>query len=336
MLRVYVAHDSGAELLSLGDRGCEGGSSSGGGGGLGKGSWEGLNSGQVCALLSSFALFEEGQGLRTQATHSGRLSIQFGRRNDRTRLQPFAILSGEAYEAEAQAGFLQLLEKCIDMVVSPLCLGGGNVGMEMSKRHPKTLALRRVLGQAMQGMAAPGTPSSGAGAGAHGGVDSGSLLGPLERISDQVSNQVSYCASCWIQDGLSPLVWADEEVLAPAWEDREVALSAAPAFDPAALKSALLAISAASCQGEEGEGGGGGQQPSYEACKIYLGDQFLEPGQAQDAAVCGLHVFRSESGGRLRLAMICEGAEPIDADRRRHVMAPISDLLSELELSTMT
>ncbi len=77
MLRVYVAHDSGAELLSLAERGCDAGESSSGhlardardalaSGAPTESCWEGMNSGQVCALLSSFALFEEDQGLRTR------------------------------------------------------------------------------------------------------------------------------------------------------------------------------------------------------------------------------------------------------------------------------
>ena len=174
------------------------------------------------------------------------------------------------------------------------------------------------------------------------GIDGGSLLEALERISVQMSDQVSYCASCWVQDGLSPLAWADEEALVPAreagesaGEGRELSLSAAAAFDPAVLKGALLTVAAASCQGEgegEGEGAREAEPPSsYQACKIYLGDQFLEQGQDQDAAVCGLHVFSSSGHGRLRLAMICEGADPFDVGRRRDLFQPISDLLHQLE-----
>ena len=137
VLRLYVTHDSGAEVLSVTDDVVAGGS--------GSSPWKGMaSSSQVCALLSSFASFEEGQGLRTKSMHSGKLAIHVGVRNERAKLQPFFVLSRQKYgRSEQELDFVRVVDKCIDMIVSPLSVVGGessnNVNLNLSSKDAKTL-----------------------------------------------------------------------------------------------------------------------------------------------------------------------------------------------------
>lgn len=66
---LHVADESGAEVISTRINGASSASSS---------SNSSINGAQKCALLSSFALFEDDLGLRTRATESGGRRILFG------------------------------------------------------------------------------------------------------------------------------------------------------------------------------------------------------------------------------------------------------------------
>ena len=63
---LHVADESGAEVISTRINGASSAPSSS------------INGAQKCALLSSFALFEDDLGLRTRATESGGRRILFG------------------------------------------------------------------------------------------------------------------------------------------------------------------------------------------------------------------------------------------------------------------
>ena len=141
VIRLYVTHDSGAEVLSLADDVVIDGLSNRD---ASRSSWKGMqSSSQVCALLSSFTSFEEGQGLQTKSTRSDKLSIHVGVRNERAKLQPFVILSRNQYgKSDEELDFVHVVDKCIDMIVSPLCIGvsrKNSANLVLSSKDSKTL-----------------------------------------------------------------------------------------------------------------------------------------------------------------------------------------------------
>ncbi|QDZ20366.1 hypothetical protein HOP50_04g28830 [Chloropicon primus] len=299
---VYVAHDSGAEYLSCCC--CSAVDDSGG-----------LNSTQICALLSSFSLFEEELGLRTKVSRSdGGKCIQFGRRKPRTGLQCFAVLKDTS--SPSAEWFLDLVEKLVDMTLSPLCLeeSSGASLRTLSKKHPKSVELRRALLSAMDrlhGWREEATPSE---------LVSSSLAATLRNVERQVSSSFAYCATAWVQDGYTGLAWTDEGALVPG----------GGGGDGYSRRTIDACVVTAAASGEGGEYSDDGLV--YSAHSVYLGDEFLEEGQDPDAALCSLHVFKpaAKLGTELALAMVCEGAKAFDVKRNVEFLTYVKTVLRDL------
>ena len=302
MVRLYVAHDSGAECLSVGGDGRDREGS-------------GLNSSQICALLSSFALFEEKQSLRTLATSSEtNLCVQFGQRNRRSGLQPFGVLSQRTHEAEDREGFIQLVEKCLDMVASPpaILAGGGPAAHRMPSKEVSS-DLRRVLGRLVARHGEAAEPRLDRKKALEAPLAFGDLLGALTEFSGKVSNALAYCATAWIQeDDFPPLVWTDESALIPEGTNNRLTVD-----------SCVAIAGASSHANAAGDGGGDGR---YAHTRVYLGDEFLSSDVAEEeAALCSLHVF---CGGTLRLAMVCEGVDAFDLERNANLVGMAENILT--------
>ena len=299
---IYIALDSGADVISVVDGTWNGRE------------WKGMKPAQICALLSSFSIFEEDQGLKTEVTHSKSFSIQLGTRSQRTQLQPFLILSSQKFLVQEQRDFLHLVEKCVDMIVSPLCIITGAAGeplgsSKLSKTHPKTIELRTVLARMVAGLQAGELESPSKGLVTQKGGErfsSGQVLDAMRSISNQISNQVTYCATMWIQHSFTPLLWTDKEVLVPESDENFLTLRSC--------------IAVAACGERDGP---------YAVHQVYLGDEFLEEGQEAEAGVCGLHVFRAPANKDMCLAMICESAEPFKSSEG-DLFASTSNLLASL------
>ena len=88
------------------------------------------------------------------------------------------------------------------------------------------------------------------------------LVATLHHVAAKVSEQLSYCATLWVQQGPSALAWTDKEVLLPTTSSGETETTAGTNLH---TLQACLAI--VQCDNNA--------QSPYTVHSIYLGDEFL-------------------------------------------------------------
>ena len=85
------------------------------------------------------------------------------------------------------------------------------------------------------------------------------LLATMHHVSEKVSEQLSYCATMWIQQDSSPLVWTDKDVLIPQGGGKRTTRTTN-------LHTLRACVTIVQCET---------QCVPYNVHKVYLGDEFL-------------------------------------------------------------